>query len=412
MQRAGVRAAVVATLCLAALVALATRRPVPAGTSLDWLEGYEWEPPYPGAGPETPEWERTPASVGQGALDAFDPSHAESNVLGNDYKYPDYARGAPRTGMLAQRPSRLRMAERKVGQRLAQDMRKLWADRAANKQQDTMRGEAKELHELKRVQFLKRRRGVMQQALSGAALQQAPAGTETCNCCAFAGCPCCQPAMPAGAQQLTGARGAGMGQGPLQRLWVGAPQKMLPPNGDYPGGATGIPMDGYLAYETGWANDGPFHGELAPLQEAGVADKAVPMALRLRGSGGGRGAWREGAAASAAASVSGRATPVLSIMDPGQAPVFDDWDLGNQAAPLDTTYDPGLWEGSTQPLDKYNLGKVTCVMGEDCQDATHQGGVHDNGHQLYDYEARGRGSIDPNSDRSVHDEYLAPMQSL
>ena len=51
-------------------------------------------------------------------------------------------------------------------------------------------------------------------------------------------------------------------------------------------------------------------------------------------------------------------------------------------------------------------------MGEDCQDATHQGGVHDNGHQLYDYEARGRGSIDPNSDRSVHDEYLAPLQSL
>jgi hypothetical protein len=37
-------------------------------------------------------------------------------------------------------------------------------------------------------------------------------------------------------------------------------------DGDYPGGSTGIPLDGYLAYETGWANDGPFHGELAPIQ--------------------------------------------------------------------------------------------------------------------------------------------------
>ena len=68
----------------------------------------------------------------------------------------------------------------------------------------------------------------------------------------------------------------------FQQKWVGSPQKMLPPDGDYPGGATGIPMDGYLAYETGWANSGPFHGELAPLQEAGIADKAQrPQSLRV-----------------------------------------------------------------------------------------------------------------------------------
>lgn len=42
-----------------------------------------------------------------------------------------------------------------------------------------------------------------------------------------------------------------------------------------------MPLDGYLAYETGWANDGPFHGELAPMQEAGIADKAQrPQSLR------------------------------------------------------------------------------------------------------------------------------------
>jgi hypothetical protein len=67
----------------------------------------------------------------------------------------------------------------------------------------------------------------------------------------------------------------------FQQKWVGSPQKFLPPDGDYPGGSTGIPMDGYLAYETGWANDGPFHGELAPIQEAGIADKVQrPQSLR------------------------------------------------------------------------------------------------------------------------------------
>ena len=48
------------------------------------------------------------------------------------------------------------------------------------------------------------------------------------------------------------------------------------------------------------------------VQEAGIADKAVPMALRFRGNG------------------KKLAFPVLSIMDPGQEPEpFDDWDLGN-----------------------------------------------------------------------------------
>ena len=66
----------------------------------------------------------------------------------------------------------------------------------------------------------------------------------------------------------------------FQQKWVGSPEKFLPPDGDYPGGSTGIPLDGYLAYEKGWANDGPFHGELAPMQEAGIADKGMPQALR------------------------------------------------------------------------------------------------------------------------------------
>lgn len=37
---------------------------------------------------------------------------------------------------------------------------------------------------------------------------------------------------------------------------------------------------GYIAYETGWANDGPFHGEQAPLQEAGIAKSPVAQNLR------------------------------------------------------------------------------------------------------------------------------------
>jgi len=73
--------------------------------------------------------------------------------------------------------------------------------------------------------------------------------------------------------------GNGNHQARLQKKWVGSPQKFLPPDGDYPGGQTGIPLDGYLAYETGWANDGPFHGELAPMQEAGIAKAPHPQSL-------------------------------------------------------------------------------------------------------------------------------------
>ena len=38
-------------------------------------------------------------------------------------------------------------------------------------------------------------------------------------------------------------------------------------------GSTGIPEDGYIAYETGYMDDGPFHGELAPMQ---VPRRAAP----------------------------------------------------------------------------------------------------------------------------------------
>ena len=57
-----------------------------------------------------------------------------------------------------------------------------------------------------------------------------------------------------------------------QGLWVGAPPALLPPNGDYPGGASGIPMDGYIAFDTGYASE-PYHGTVAPVQEAGIADR-------------------------------------------------------------------------------------------------------------------------------------------
>jgi len=57
---------------------------------------------------------------------------------------------------------------------------------------------------------------------------------------------------------------------PNQGLWVGSPPPYLPPDGDYPGGSTGIPMDGYLAFETGYGEE-PYHGIYAPMQEAGIS---------------------------------------------------------------------------------------------------------------------------------------------
>jgi hypothetical protein len=66
-------------------------------------------------------------------------------------------------------------------------------------------------------------------------------------------------------------------QGP-QGLYVGGGVAFLPPDGDYPGGSTGIPMDGYLAFDTGHGQQ-PYHGTLSPMQEAGIADRAPTTSL-------------------------------------------------------------------------------------------------------------------------------------
>ncbi len=167
---------------------------------MDYLDGYKWEAPYTGAGPDTPVWSKTPSSVGQGATDVFDEAHREHNVLGNDYEYPDYARRQP-----------------------ARDT-KLWA---------------------------------------------------------------------------TPQNGA------FPALWVGSPEKFLPIDGDYPGGSTGIPEDGYIAYETGYGQQ-PYHGEIAPMQEAGIMAHQVYMPVRV---------------------INHIEKPqVLNIMDPGEIPQpFNDW---------------------------------------------------------------------------------------
>jgi hypothetical protein len=69
------------------------------------------------------------------------------------------------------------------------------------------------------------------------------------------------------------------GGAPPQGLWVGAGPAFLPPDGDYPGGSTGIPADGYLAFETGHGTQ-PYHGTYAPMQEAGIANRARATSLR------------------------------------------------------------------------------------------------------------------------------------
>lgn len=83
----------------------------------------------------------------------------------------------------------------------------------------------------------------------------------------------------------------GAGRARTQQKWVGAPQKFLPPNGDYPGGSTGLPEDGYVAFETGWSGDGPYHGLVLPMQDTGMmsepdavkSDKAVaPQSLHMQ----------------------------------------------------------------------------------------------------------------------------------
>eukprot|EP00282_Hemiselmis_andersenii_P016821 CAMPEP_0114147132 /NCGR_PEP_ID=MMETSP0043_2-20121206/20928_1 /TAXON_ID=464988 /ORGANISM="Hemiselmis andersenii, Strain CCMP644" /LENGTH=314 /DNA_ID=CAMNT_0001241619 /DNA_START=6 /DNA_END=950 /DNA_ORIENTATION=- len=278
---AALAAAALAVVALTALVAVTpqtNRRTVlEFANKNDYAEGYEWEAPYPGAGPETPEWSVTPGSVGQGATKVMDEAHREHNVLGNDYKYPDYARA--RQAMLWQ-----------------------WQQSQGHKQ---------------------------------------------------------------------------------PQLWVGSPQKFLPTDGDYPGGSTGIPEDGYVAFETGHADDGPYHGLIAPMQEAGI------MARQVFVPPGG--------------------APVLSIIDPGQSSekqfhgTWDDWELGNSGA--DLAPPPSAKWGSVegQPIDDLNMGKWTCVMGADCHDRTHQAGLIDNGNQYFDEFPMG--SIDRNSPKSIHPEY-------
>jgi hypothetical protein len=276
-HRIAVGSAVLCTLALATLVAVGynsnRRSELEFANQHEYLDGFVWSAPYPGAGPETPTWSKTPGSVGQGATSVLDEAHREHNVLGNDYKYPDYARSSGRARQT-----------------------KLWDN--------------------------------------------------------------------------------------LQRLWVGSPGKFLPPDGDYPGGATGIPEDGYLAYETGWGNDGPFHGELAPMQEAGIAQKArYPQQLRTKRS------------------------PQLSIVDPDSLPQpFNDFELGNNQAKMGTSYNADMWENPhKQPLDDFNMGVFSCTMGSDCHDRTHQGGLHGSGDQMFDNYPMG--SIDRNSPKSSHAEY-------
>jgi len=77
---------------------------------------------------------------------------------------------------------------------------------------------------------------------------------------------------------------ASMGRNPMatkapQIMWVGAGPAFLPPDGDYPGGSTGIDADGYLAFETGHGTQ-PYHGMYAPMQDAGIANRAPSTSLR------------------------------------------------------------------------------------------------------------------------------------
>jgi len=273
----------VALLAIAAGPAL-RRTELEFANTNDYGVGYVWEAPYPGAGPETPEWDKTPSSVGQGATNVMDEAHREHNVLGNDYMYPDYAR-----------------APRKM---------QLWQQQ-----------------------------------------QQVPRQREA----------------------RTG-------------LWIGAPQSFLPPDGDYPGGSTGIPEDGYVAFETGYGQQ-PYHGLIAPMQEAGM------MEARRR------------------ALINRRRRAQLSIIDPG-APhsedafhgSFNDWELGNSRADLSPPYDKEKWHNlERQPVDDFLMGKWSCTHGADCHDRTHQAGLIDGGNQYYDNYPMG--SIDRNSPQSIHAEY-------
>ena len=74
---------------------------------------------------------------------------------------------------------------------------------------------------------------------------------------------------PYSGAQTKGASG-NRGNARFQQKWVGQPPKLFPTDGDYPGGSTGLPEDGYVAFETGYGNDGPYHGLILPMQETGM----------------------------------------------------------------------------------------------------------------------------------------------
>jgi len=66
------------------------------------------------------------------------------------------------------REAKLEHAEHKVGQALAQDMRKMWAEQAVDKKKDTFKVENTELSELKHVEALKARYVAIERALAQA----------------------------------------------------------------------------------------------------------------------------------------------------------------------------------------------------------------------------------------------------
>ena len=76
------------------------------------------------------------------------------------------------TEMLARSPvwnvKKLEHAKYKVGQVLAQDMRKMFADRSADKKKDSIKGEDKQLKQLKEVEMLKARYDAIEVALAHA----------------------------------------------------------------------------------------------------------------------------------------------------------------------------------------------------------------------------------------------------
>ena len=76
------------------------------------------------------------------------------------------------------REAKLEHAKAKVGQVLAQDMRKMWTERAENKKGDSLKGEDKRLSELKEVEALKKRYHAIELALAKAPVLQQVQGSS------------------------------------------------------------------------------------------------------------------------------------------------------------------------------------------------------------------------------------------